>query len=93
MGTEIGARNLADVDRYDLLPVVASRLGQDITKERSLWRDRALVELNLAVLHSFSVMTTPHGCPAMVHPVGSPMVAGPEPRYPRCLWQAEVVDG
>jgi nitric-oxide synthase, bacterial len=53
MGTEIGARNLADVDRYDLLPVVASRLGLDITKERSLWRDRALVELNLAVLHSF----------------------------------------
>ena len=53
MGTEIGARNLADVDRYDLLPVVAGRLGLDITQERSLWRDRALVELNLAVLHSF----------------------------------------
>jgi nitric-oxide synthase len=53
MGTEIGARNLADVDRYDLLPVVAERLGLDTAKERSLWRDRALVELNLAVLHSF----------------------------------------
>jgi nitric-oxide synthase len=53
MGTEIGARNLADVDRYDLLPAVASRLGLDTTKERSLWRDRALVELNVAVLHSF----------------------------------------
>jgi nitric-oxide synthase, bacterial len=53
MGTEIGARNLADVDRYDLLPVVAGRLGLDLTQERSLWRDRALVELNLAVLHSF----------------------------------------
>jgi nitric-oxide synthase len=53
MGTEIGARNLADVDRYDLLPVVAGRLGLDLSQERSLWRDRALVELNLAVLHSF----------------------------------------
>jgi nitric-oxide synthase len=53
MGTEIGARNLADVDRYDLLPAVASRLGLDTATERSLWRDRALVELNVAVLHSF----------------------------------------
>jgi nitric-oxide synthase len=53
MGTEIGARNLADADRYDLLPVVAAWLGLDTSGERSLWRDRALVELNLAVLHSF----------------------------------------
>jgi nitric-oxide synthase, bacterial len=53
MGTEIGARNLADADRYDLLPVVAGLLGLDTEDERSLWRDRALVELNLAVLHSF----------------------------------------
>jgi nitric oxide synthase oxygenase domain/subunit len=27
MGTEIGARNLADVYRYDLVPVVADRWG------------------------------------------------------------------
>jgi nitric-oxide synthase, bacterial len=53
MGTEIGARNLADVDRYDQLPVVARLLGLDTSGERSLWRDRALVELNLVVLHSF----------------------------------------
>jgi nitric-oxide synthase, bacterial len=53
MGTEIGARNLADTDRYNLLPVIAERLGLDTADERSLWRDRALVELNLAVLHSF----------------------------------------
>lgn len=53
MGTEIGARNLADVYRYDLVPVVADRLGLDTTGERSLWRDRVLVELNVAVLHSF----------------------------------------
>ncbi|MEV7417010.1 nitric oxide synthase oxygenase [Streptomyces sp. NPDC089919] len=53
MGTEIGARNLADTDRYDLLPAVARRLGLDTADERSLWKDRALVELNRAVLHSF----------------------------------------
>ncbi|MFF0865553.1 nitric oxide synthase oxygenase [Nonomuraea sp. NPDC003560] len=53
MGTEIGARNLADSDRYDLLPEVAEHLGLDTSTERSLWRDHALVELNVAVLHSF----------------------------------------
>lgn len=53
METEIGARNLADVDRYNLLPLVGKSLGLDTSKERTLWRDRALVELNLAVLQSF----------------------------------------
>ncbi|WP_246064343.1 nitric oxide synthase oxygenase [Nonomuraea longispora] len=53
MGTEIGARNLADEDRYDLLGVTAERLGLDTSTERTLWRDHALVELNVAVLHSF----------------------------------------
>lgn len=53
MGTEVGARNLADETRYDLLPELAKRLGLDVSNDRSLWRDRALVELNLAVLHSF----------------------------------------
>ncbi|MBO3750399.1 nitric oxide synthase oxygenase [Streptosporangiaceae bacterium NEAU-GS5] len=54
MGTEIGARNLADADRYDQLPIVAERLGLDITNDRTLWRDHALVEVNVAVLHSFA---------------------------------------
>jgi nitric-oxide synthase len=53
MGTEIGARNLADTDRYDLLPHIADRLGLDTRTDRTLWKDRALVELNRAVLHSF----------------------------------------
>ncbi|WP_327251380.1 nitric oxide synthase oxygenase [Streptomyces sp. NBC_01244] len=53
MGTEIGARNLADTDRYNLLPAVARRMGLDTASDRSLWKDRALVELNRAVLHSF----------------------------------------
>ena len=53
LGTEIGARNLADVDRYNVLPEVAYRLGMDTSTPRSLWRDRALVEVNRAVLYSF----------------------------------------
>ncbi len=54
MGTEIGARNLVDEDRFDLLPTVAACLGLDTSRETTLWRDRALVELNVAVLHSFN---------------------------------------
>jgi nitric-oxide synthase len=53
MGTEIGARNLGDSDRYDLVPTVAERMGLDTSHEATLWRDQALVEINRAVLHSF----------------------------------------
>jgi nitric-oxide synthase len=53
MGAEIAARNLADAHRYNQLPIVARRMGLDTRREDSLWRDRALVELNVAVLHSF----------------------------------------
>jgi len=53
MGTEIASRNLADVHRYNLLPVIASHMGLDCSSRRLLWKDRALVELNTAVLHSF----------------------------------------
>ncbi|GLY99678.1 nitric oxide synthase oxygenase [Actinoplanes sp. NBRC 103695] len=53
LGTEIGARNFADADRFNMLPVVAARLGLDTSSETTLWRDRALVELNRAVLWSF----------------------------------------
>lgn len=53
MGTEIGARNLADEDRYNLLPQIAQIFNLDLQKERTLWRDRALIELNRAVLYSF----------------------------------------
>lgn len=53
MGTEIGARNLADESRYNLLPVIAKLMGLDIRDKNILWKDRALVELNQAVLYSF----------------------------------------
>ncbi|SER83745.1 nitric oxide synthase oxygenase [Salipaludibacillus aurantiacus] len=53
MGTEIGARNFADESRYHKLPEVAKKIGLDLSKASSLWKDRALVELNRAVLYSF----------------------------------------
>ncbi|WP_203363889.1 nitric oxide synthase oxygenase [Bacillus sp. REN10] len=53
MGTEIGARNLADEFRYNLLPVIAERMELNISKASTLWKDRALIELNAAVLYSF----------------------------------------
>jgi nitric-oxide synthase len=55
LGTEIGARNLADAQRYDLLPVVADGMGLDRGSDRTLWRDRAVIELVRAVQHSFDV--------------------------------------
>jgi nitric-oxide synthase len=55
LNTEIGARNLADADRYDLLPVIAARMGLDTRSVRTLWKDRALVELVTAVQHSFDL--------------------------------------
>jgi nitric-oxide synthase, bacterial len=54
VGSEIGARDLADSDRYNALPEIARSLGLDIDSNRSLWKDRALVELNEAVLWSFT---------------------------------------
>lgn len=53
MGTEIGARNFADEARYNMLPRVAAIMGIETKRESTLWRDKALVELNVAVLHSF----------------------------------------
>ena len=53
MGTEIGGRNLSDTYRYNMLPVIGDRMGLDCTSNDTLWKDLALVELNIAVLHSF----------------------------------------
>ena len=55
MGTEIGARNFGDASRYNLLPVLAKRMGLDTRSERSLWIDRALLEMNVAVNYSFAM--------------------------------------
>jgi nitric-oxide synthase len=53
MATEIGARNLSDGERYDMLGEVAERMGLDTSSDRTMWRDRAAVEITLAVQHSF----------------------------------------
>jgi nitric-oxide synthase len=53
METEIGSRNLGDTDRYNKLPSIADLLGLDRSSNTTLWKDRALLELNRAVLHSF----------------------------------------
>ncbi|RKT51747.1 nitric oxide synthase oxygenase [Saccharothrix australiensis] len=55
VGSEIGARSLADEHAYGAARPVAEALGLDTSAERSLWRDRAVVELNRAVLHSFDL--------------------------------------
>ncbi|MGE8204534.1 nitric oxide synthase oxygenase [Heyndrickxia sp. NPDC080065] len=53
MGTEVGARNLADESRYNMLPRIGNLMGLNTKTNASLWKDRALLELNTAVLHSF----------------------------------------
>ncbi|MEU5554057.1 nitric oxide synthase oxygenase [Micromonospora sp. NPDC047793] len=53
VATEIGARNFGDTDRYDLLPKVAARLRIDTSNDRTLWKDRAQIELTAAVLASY----------------------------------------
>jgi nitric-oxide synthase len=55
MGTEIGARDFGDASRYNVLPLLAEKLSLDTRSERSLWIDRALLEMNVAVNHSFAI--------------------------------------
>ncbi|XP_068789981.1 nitric oxide synthase 3 [Struthio camelus] len=55
MSSEIGTRNLCDSQRYNLLQEVALRMGLDTRKTSSLWKDKAAVEINIAVLHSYQV--------------------------------------
>ena len=53
VNTEIAARNLTDHNRYNLLEKVAETMGLDQRSERDLWRDKALIMLNEAVIGSF----------------------------------------
>ena len=54
MCTEIGSRDLGDAGRYNQLPEIAARMGLNSKDDRTLWKDRAVTELNLAVMHSFT---------------------------------------
>ncbi|XP_066248100.1 nitric oxide synthase isoform X2 [Euwallacea similis] len=53
MSTEIGCRNLCDTHRLNVLETVALNMGLDVRTPVTLWKDKAMVECNLAVLHSF----------------------------------------
>jgi nitric-oxide synthase len=53
MVTEIGSRNLGDETRYNMLPVIAKKMGLPTDKADPFWKDKALVVLNEAVYHSF----------------------------------------
>jgi nitric-oxide synthase, bacterial len=53
LDAEIAARNLSDTTRYNLLPRIATRMGLDTTTPRTQWPDRAMLELNQAVLDSY----------------------------------------
>jgi nitric-oxide synthase len=54
VSSEIGARNLSDTARYNQLPRIAAGMGLDTRRNASLWKDRALLELNAAVIHSYA---------------------------------------
>ncbi|KAA2251456.1 nitric oxide synthase oxygenase [Solihabitans fulvus] len=68
VGADIGTRSLADDNGYAAARQIADKLGLDTATERTLWRDRATVELNRAVLHSFDaaqVTVTDHHAEAL----------------------------
>jgi nitric-oxide synthase, bacterial len=54
VATEIGARDLTDDDRYNQLEVVAEAIGLHRGRN-NLWKDRVMVILTEAVLHSYAV--------------------------------------
>lgn len=87
VGTEIGTRALADENAYGIARQVADQLGMDTSTDRSLWRDRAIVEINRAVLHSFDaarVVITDHHSEAL-HRLArlrsGPRSGGSKPRF------------
>uniref|UniRef100_A0AAR2M090 Nitric oxide synthase, inducible n=1 Tax=Pygocentrus nattereri TaxID=42514 RepID=A0AAR2M090_PYGNA len=53
MGTEIGVRDFCDPQRYNILEKVGQHMGLETHKLSSLWKDEALVVINVAVIHSF----------------------------------------
>lgn len=52
MLNEIATRNLGDKDRYNLLPLIGAKMNLD--KSNPLWKDKALLAINEAVLYSFN---------------------------------------
>jgi len=54
MASEIGARNLTDASRYNLTKPIATLMKLDTSNNTSLWKDKVMVEITYAVLHSFN---------------------------------------
>ncbi|XP_073985034.1 nitric oxide synthase isoform X2 [Rhodnius prolixus] len=55
MSSEIGSRNLGDTNRYNMLEKIAQKMELDTRTPVTLWKDLAMVEANVAVLHSFQL--------------------------------------
>ncbi|XP_033628503.1 nitric oxide synthase, brain-like [Asterias rubens] len=53
MVTEIGARDICDPNRLNYLEEIGRKMGLDTNSNASLWKDRALVEANVAVIYSY----------------------------------------
>ncbi|XP_047145404.1 nitric oxide synthase 1 isoform X3 [Hydra vulgaris] len=53
MSTEVSVRNFCDESRYNLLKPIAEILGYNTSTHMSLWKDRVVLELTAAVLHSY----------------------------------------
>jgi nitric-oxide synthase len=75
----IGEDVLADENAYGLARRIADGLGLDVSSERTLWRERAVVELNRAVLHSFDAagVSIGHSIDGFLPPVRG----GPRPAF------------
>ncbi len=88
--TEIAARNFTDGNRYNLLPELAEKMGLDISSERTLWRDKAMLMLHEAVLHSYDragVKIADHHtvCHEFLEFCRNEQTAGREP-YGKWMW-------
>ncbi|CAB3251850.1 unnamed protein product [Arctia plantaginis] len=53
MSTEIACRTFCDINRFNMIEKVATEMGLDTDAKPPLWKDKALVEMNIAVVHSF----------------------------------------
>ncbi|XP_071848203.1 nitric oxide synthase-like protein isoform X4 [Apostichopus japonicus] len=53
METEIGARDFCDENRLNMCETIARKMGLDVSTNATLWKDKAVVEANVAVMHSF----------------------------------------
>ncbi|HWM03347.1 MAG TPA: nitric oxide synthase oxygenase [Actinophytocola sp.] len=83
----IGEDVLADEAAYGLVRHIAVRLGLDVSSERTLWRDRAIVELNRAVVHSFDAAGV-----TMEHSVDGFLPATEVPGRPKFVaWEQEAL--